>query len=400
MNHIKQPSLILLTLIVGLPQFSETVYTPALPDIAKALVTSDAFVEYTLTIYLLGFALGTLFWGRLSDRYGRKPCLLVGLFTYLLGCIGCFFSVSITHLMISRFIQAFGGSTGSVLGQAICRDAFKGTAQGKAYSTITSALSFAPAFGPLIGGLFDQTFGWHSIFGLLIALAVFMIFFVFNHLSETHNPRLSTSQPLATILRRMCKDINVLILGTIVAICNGINFSYFAEGPFVLITLLRLSPAQYGISFAGIAFAGMLGGYISRKMHNYTTSYFILKKGVAIIAIGSTFFMIVIAISQFFSTKTMYGIVGTLVSMMFITVGISMVTSNALALALKNYKEGIGTASALLGFFYYSLISFFTFLMGIFHNGTLLPMPLYFWILSSVMYILWFLLPAEPIESK
>ncbi|MBX9977600.1 MAG: MFS transporter, partial [Alphaproteobacteria bacterium] len=110
---IQKPAIWLIILIVGLPQFSETVYTPSLPDIARALRTSDTMVEYTLTIYLFAFALGTLLWGRISDQYGRKLPLLLGLGLYCVGCIGCTLAPSIDILLLSRFIQAFGGSTGS-----------------------------------------------------------------------------------------------------------------------------------------------------------------------------------------------------------------------------------------------------------------------------------------------
>ena len=91
MTRVTSPAIWLIILIVGLPQLSETVYTPSFPAIAHALAISEAMVEHTLTIYLFGFALGTLFWGYLSDKIGRKPCVLAGLFIFSLGCVGCFF---------------------------------------------------------------------------------------------------------------------------------------------------------------------------------------------------------------------------------------------------------------------------------------------------------------------
>lgn len=160
-SHIL-PAIWLIVLIVGLPQLSETVYSPSLPEIAEALKTSDAMVEYTLTIYLFGFAIGTLLWGRLSDRFGRKPCILMGLFVFLIGCLGCYFSSSIDALLISRFIQALGGSIGSVLGQALCRDSFQGPDLGKVYSIVGSALALFPAVGPIIGGVIAENSSWQN----------------------------------------------------------------------------------------------------------------------------------------------------------------------------------------------------------------------------------------------
>jgi MFS family permease len=102
MQYISPPAIWLIVLIAGIGQLSETVYSPALPAIAASLGVKASWVEYTLTIYLLSFGIGTLFWGRLSDHFGRKPCVLAGLAIYILGSLGCYMADSLSILMISR----------------------------------------------------------------------------------------------------------------------------------------------------------------------------------------------------------------------------------------------------------------------------------------------------------
>ena len=388
MTHALLPALWLIVLIVGLPQLSETVYTPSLPDIAHALHAEESMVEYTLTIYLFGFAIGTLFWGKLSDHFGRKPCVLAGLFIFILGCIGCYFSSTIEMLMISRFIQAFGGSIGSVLGQAICRDSFHGPSLGKAYASIGSGLAIFPAIGPVIGGVIAQHFGWASIFLSLVLFAIILTLLVAKLLPETHQVANRQSVSILEISSSLLKNKKVIGFGLIVSACNGISFSYFAEGSFYLIKILGLTPSEYGLSFIAIAAATMMGGILSKKLHNHHTAKTIMGYGLVITLASASIFSVFTVIHTNIlplSTNLMIGI--TILSQMSIMFGICMATSNALALALVDYKWCIGTASSLFGFFYYCLISLFTLGMGALHNDTLLPMPLYFFGISLFMLI-------------
>jgi len=379
MKNVKVPDLWLLVLIVGLPQLSETIYTPALPDIAHSLLTSDSMVEYTLTIYLLGFALGTLFWGKLSDKYGRKPSLIAGLLIYVLGCIGCFYSGTISYLMMSRLIQAFGGSTGSVLGQAICRDSFNGPERGKVFSVIGSALSFSPAVGPIVGGLIDQAFGWSAIFICLICLGLATLATVMFRLPETYVPTVFSLDTIKKTFLSMINDKKVLAFGFLVAACNGIGFSYYAEGSFYLINILGLSPALYGSSFILLALAGMIGGYISKTLHDFNMlSFDILTKGNKVVFFGALLFLIGTLVFYNLHLAPLFFICLTLASMSVIMTGIGIMIPNILSLALEGYRGAIGTASSLFGFYYYLLISLFTLIMGLLHNNTLFPMPVYF----------------------
>ncbi|WP_156919001.1 hypothetical protein [Holospora obtusa] len=205
---------------------------------------------------------------------------------------------------------------------------------------------------------------------------------------ETHPHAFRKKVSAWNIATQFMLDKKVIGFALIVAGCNGILFSYFAEGSFYLIKGLGLSPSHYGLSFTVIAVATMLGEIVSKRLQNKLSSKEIMGYGLLIIAFATTIFSCVATINHnLFALHSHIMIAITILSQMGCAFGICMATSNALALALADYKHAIGTASSLFGFFYYCLISLFTLFMGLLHDGTLLPMPLYFLSLSCFMMI-------------
>ncbi len=382
MKKSLSPSLWLLVLLAGLGMLTETIYTPSLPAIAHSLGAPESMVEYTLTIYLLGFALGTFFWGKLSDRVGRKPCILAGLVIYIIGCIGCYCSSSIEILMVSRLVQAFGGSIGSVLGQSICRDSFEGAALGKAYSLIGASLSAFPAVGPVIGGFIAESLGWQSIFLVLIVFALLLITAMAFRLPETHLKENRKPVSIAEVSGKLFRDKRVMGFGLLVAIGCGQGFCYFAEAPFYLISVLGMSPSQYGLTFVGISVFSFAGGLFSKKLQDRHSSFTVMGYGLKVMLLGSALFCGLILLSLKVPMPNSWLITITLGSQAIISFGCCMAIPNAMASALVDYRGCIGTASSLFGFFYYIVVSLLTYGMGYLHNGTLFPMPFYFLALS------------------
>jgi len=379
----------LIVFIVGLPQLSETVYTPSLPDIANTLAVSEQLVENTLTVYLFGFAIGTLFWGQMSDRIGRKPCVFLGTIVFCIGCIGCYFSNDIFSLLLARFVQAIGGSIGSVVGQSICRDSFKGNELGRVYSIVGSSLALFPAAGPVIGGLIAQYFSWRINFIFLFGAASVMLYCAVKYLPETHDIKYCKNIDVLSTAKQLFSDQQVLLFGLIVAICNGISFSYFADGSFLLIQNLGLSSSEYGATFIPIGLSAMLGGLLSKKLNSNSNvkPLDIMLQGIVYIILGAAFITAVVLLNYMGVIDTKIILISAVIlAQMVIMFGFSMAISNALALSLEKYQWCIGVASSFFGFYYYILIALITLVMAKLHNGSLLPMPIYFLSLGIIMY--------------
>lgn len=179
MKKYAAPSLLLMIVLVAFPQISETIYTPSLPDIAVALGATNSSVQLTLSIYFIGFALGVFSWGWLSDFIGRRSSMLAGLLVYGMGSLMCFYSESIHLLLVSRFIQAFGAATGSIITQTILRESVSGNKRHVMFAQISAVIAFTPAVGPLIGGWVDQAFGFRAVFFTLVMMSVLLFMYAF-----------------------------------------------------------------------------------------------------------------------------------------------------------------------------------------------------------------------------
>jgi Bcr/CflA subfamily drug resistance transporter len=380
-----QPQLWLIILLVGLPQLSETLYTPALTQIARDFNVGHDLVEQSLTIYLASFALGVLFWGKISDSVGRKPCFIAGLIIFIVGSFFCATSQNLNDLLIGRFIQGFGGSIGSVLCQAMTRDAFNGVQLGRVYSMVGTAIAFFPTLGPIVGGLMAEHHQWHHNFIILAIVATALLFQVIYSLPETHHKRENIA--FYDTLRQLIKDKQVIGCGMLVGATTGMNFSFFAEGPFYF-EKLGLSPTLYGATFVLIGLCQMISGQLSKKQQGKMHPITLIKIGI-ILSLVANFSLL---ISVLLSLKEEQLLFVAILTQMMRACSAVLVASNALAQSLVDYKRGIGTASSIFGCYYYSIVVLITFIMAILHDGTLLMMPLYFSTLTIIMLLVMFFL--------
>lgn len=379
----------LLIPLLGFPQFSETVYSPALPAIAHALHTTSANAQWTLSIYCMGFAVGIFTWGRLSDYTGRRPAMLSGLTVYTIGSLLCMCSHSIEQLLVARFIQGIGASTGSVMTQTIARESMEDRKRQAFYSVGGFAMAFSITVGPFIGGYLIEWFRWESNFVLLTLIGLSLLFATFTKLPETKPHRDDKLPSIVAVFKQMATDKQVLGSTLLMGIANGILFSYYAEGPFTFINNIGLSPSEFGKLGMCIAFAALCGSLSARFLVKRLWSREkILYFGCRIQLISSGL-MALIGISGVINAShpVLSSILILLPMMGLVLASFGFILPHTLNAALLNYKSVVGTAGALFGLSNYILISSVTWIMGYLNNGTTIPMPCYFLALSVLSAI-------------
>ena len=175
----------LLAMLTALGPLSMDMYLPSLPDIARVLEAPTARVQLTISSYLIGFAVGQLIYGPLSDRHGRRPVLFAALGLYVTGTLICAATQSIDTLIAARFLQAVGGAGSIVLARAMVRDLYSGVRAARELSLMGSISAFAPIVAPMIGGVLQTAFGWRASFIVMGAAAAIAIVVAYRLLPET-----------------------------------------------------------------------------------------------------------------------------------------------------------------------------------------------------------------------
>lgn len=380
----KKLPLILLIILVGFPQISETIYTPALPNVAQGLIASASKVEATLTFYFLGFALGILIWGMISDSIGRRPAMLAGLFIYGLATLFCANVGNINSLLLWRFLQAFGSSVGSVITQTMLRDFYDEKERTKLFAIMSGALAFSPALGPLLGGFISEYLGWRANFATLTILAVVLIIWSLLTLPETRSTKTPPSiNKISILFRLMIRSRPLWGHILLISATNGILFGFYQEAPFVFIEQLGMKPSHYGFFGILIAAATILAARVSYKQSHRFSSQQLIVWGATSVFIGSILFTLTVFTRIF--NLTPIGMSTSIATLLLIFFGIGLIIPNSLSHALRAYKTEIGTAGSIFGGCYYSLIAGFTSIMTLLHNGTPLPLSLYSAILGLIL---------------
>ncbi|CQH20523.1 multidrug resistance protein D [Yersinia frederiksenii] len=352
MNTNKRPPLWLLTLLIMFPQLVETIYSPALPDIARAFQVSSERAVQTLSVYFVAFAIGVALWGWLSDRVGRRPAMMAGLLCYGTGSALALVATDFSVLLLARMVAAVGAAAGSVVVQTMLRDKYESTALARVFSVMGAALAVSPVFGLVGGGWLVSLYGHTGVFVTLVTMAIVLLTLTAILLPETRSENTSGVQ-FGGLIYRMAEDGRLWKNAMLVALLNTMLFSYYSLAPF-LFGQLGWSSRAFGWTGILLAFASLAGSLWNRKLLSIGLSPDQLVKNACALALLSGATAWVLQQS-----------VWILLPVAGVVVAYGIAIPNVLSQALSQYREQAGAAGALFGLVYYLLLGMMLGLAGI-----------------------------------
>lgn len=363
---------ILLTMLTALGPITTDLYLPALPAIQVYFLTDVPTVQLTLSIYMVTFGLCQLFYGPLSDRFGRKPVILTGTVIYLLGSVVCMLAPEIEILIGGRILQALGGSAGVILARSMVRDIYGQQHSARILSYMATAMAIAPALGPVIGGILTIIYGWQASFALLAVfggLCVLGILFILQETNRHKDPHAihpgQTLRNFATLLKDRTYTGHLLIM---TFSYSGL-FSFISGSAFVFIKILGLSADQYGLCFATAVVGYMIGTQAGGRLVGTVGIAGIVGFGTVICAM-SGIFMLVLAIIP------VTHVAAILIPMVFYMIGMGFAFPTALAGLIGPYPKMVGAASSLAGFTQNAFAALVGLMVAHSFNMTQFPMAL------------------------
>jgi DHA1 family bicyclomycin/chloramphenicol resistance-like MFS transporter len=335
-------------------------YLPSLPDIARHLDASTAQVQLTISAYLIGFAVGQIGYGPISDRHGRKPVLLCAIALYCVASLACALAPSVELLIAARFVQALGGSGGIVLARAMVRDLYSGSRAGRELSVIGAVMALAPVLAPMVGGLLQTGFGWRSVFSTLAGAGVAGAGVVWLLLPETLAQRAAepvSVSSMATSYGIVARNPAYLAYLGLAASSYAGLFAWISGASFVLQDLYGLSAFTFGFAFAFGSIGYMAGSTLSARLSHRLGLDGVLGLGGLANAIGGLMMVGAVALGLTSAASLVLPIAIYLA-------GLGMVLPQSIAGAMTPFPERAGAASSLLGFVQQSVAAVFGAIVG------------------------------------
>jgi len=353
---------LLLGFMVALGAFTTDMYLPSLPEVGRDLGATPSAVHFTISATLIGGALGQFVIGPLSDRYGRRMPVLIGITVHVLASVACMLAYDVAPLIALRIIQGIGNAAAAVVAMAVIRDRLSGSDASAVLSRLMLVIGLAPLLAPTIGGALASVWDWRAVFAALALYGVGLFLIVWRFLPETLPPaRRLQGSPLAVLgtYRVLLRDRTFVSLALLPGLGMSAVFAYVSASPYVIREAFGLTENQFALLFALNGIGIVIGAQVNAALVRRFTPIRLVRLALPIS----------LTISVVLLTITLFD-VGGLVALM-VPLGLLMgvnafVMPNASATALSRHGQRAGGAAALIGVSQFGVAGLIAPLVGIF----------------------------------
>lgn len=350
--------IIILALMSSIAPLSTDMYLPALSHVEQSFQTNSFLTQLSLASFFIAFALGQLIYGPLSDIFGRKIPVLVGIFFFIVSSLFCVIIDNIYAFIALRFFEALGGCAGVVIARAIVNDLFEIKEAVGIFALMMVFSSLAPMLSPTFGGILLKYFSWHSIFATLFALGIFLFLMILFGLKESaslKNRKFSYREAMKSY-RFVLSDKIFLVYILCAAFALAAMFAYITGASFVFTQFFGLSEQKFALLFGANALGFVICANINARLVLKYESKKILYKALIIMFIST---LILLANAFFHPNFLLFEL-----SIFTSIVMLGFIAPNTTTLAMARFKEHSGTASAVLGTMQFGFAGIISFVVG------------------------------------
>ncbi len=333
--------------LLALQTFSGTfamhIFAPALPVAARSLAVGIPAMQMTISLYILGLAFGQLVYGPLSDRFGRRPILMIGLAIYTVAGLAAALAPDIDTLIAARLLQALGGCAGLVLARAIVRDTSASKDAVRRQALMNLMVTLGPGIAPLIGGALANSAGWRSVFVLLCGLGVVNLVLAWRLLSETGTPIRGGGARLLRAHGYLLRSPAFLGFAIGGGCATTSMYAFVAAAPFVFIDELHRAPDEVGPYITVLILGVWIGSMLASRLVSRVPTRRLLIGANALSLAGALVLLAAVLTGHL-------SVLLVIVTMFVFTLGVGTAAPAALTEAISIDPAVIGSASGLYGF--------------------------------------------------
>ena len=324
--------------------FSTDCYLASLPQIQVFFSATISQTQLTLSLFLFGLAIGQLMWGPMSDRIGRKSTLCIGLLVYFISSILCVKSLSITMLIIMRFLQSIGASSATVVSIAMIKDEYPEEKVPQVMAIMLSVMILAPIIAPIIGSQLTTYLGWQSIFIFLAlySVAILLLLAIVRSNYQIDKAAIPSVTHIARDYYLQIKTPSFLLSAMMSSLTFALLFIFIASSSFIYQHYFDVKPVHFGYYFAANAFGLFLACNALPRLIRLSSpaKIAVLGSGISLV-----FSLIMLLLLLFLPHNTL----SLLVPMFFISIGIGFSMPSYMSIALMHVRQHAGLAAALIG---------------------------------------------------